>query len=116
MYKLHINTDKTLKAIWLKFKKISDRVLLELIQQILTEVTDDDMSCRWRLRYSRMHVDKQWGVEYIRSSKFHFTYIHYLCMSVNANYKSVQNVGHSDNDNTEKISNDGAHEKTKRLE
>lgn len=24
-------------------------------------------------------------------SKFHFTYIHYLCMSVNANYKSAQN-------------------------
>lgn len=50
-------------------------------------------------------------------SEIHFTYsyIHYLCMSVNANYKSAQNVGHSDNDNTEK-SNDGAHEKTKRLE
>lgn len=62
-----------------------------------------------------MHVHKQWGLEYSFQSEFHFTYIHYLCMSVNANYKSAQNVGHSDNNNTEK-SNDGAHEKTKRLE
>lgn len=40
-------------------------------------------------------MDKQWngdwGMENIRPSKFHFTYIHYLCMSVNANYKSAQN-------------------------